>query len=641
MSTTPPSIPSQRAGDADAADNVVAAALAAGIKHVPNTESVSGSGTFLASQIAPPPTAPSESEQLNIPAETKTKGATPPRGITLKRATKISLHFKSDINLSSQNHDNNAAAENDGTGFDTACSGIVHACRLRRRSHKGGESHAFAWISNVDDAKSASSVVEYLQALGYRSSSMKFTPYSSYQQWITSYPHAIPVVECDIDGNLHVHASLGNMHSTSAAASTAKHGKRKTTMNESTSDMSKMNKKVAKKSKSKPPPKLLTNGCLPNSERDELHCEIHKYFTWLHDELVRLETHATGRRQVSIAGVSVPALRSVVRKLECAFRAVKQSCSNMDEGEGDGGIGGMSESGKMSGMESHPYPSLPFLEHALQSELLRKVNDKLILDSHVAPATSAAATAATIGEGQRELSNASHDVEKKLCWRTLDFDTLYQKLVDFKEETGHASPPMKHPVLGRWVAELRAIKKGLKDREMEFDQPNDNENNVDDVKMPSSIDVMLSEAREDSFKSPSSSVSTRPKTGNTYLTQSRVQRLEAISFPWTVMAARVTWEQRLEELQQFREVEGRFPSNKEGALGNWLKEQRKLYTKNDVDFMINKRPKVCRLCSITCACDYFIRQFSPNTPFSTFTNYSAGTDWSSAEAASLLCVELG
>lgn len=56
----------------------------------------------------------------------------------------------------------------------------------------------------------------------------------------------------------------------------------------------------------------------------------------------------------------------------------------------------------------------------------------------------------------------------------------------------------------------------------------------------------------------------------------------------------MTWDQRLEALRQFKLQKGRFPSNKEGTIGNWLKNQRKLYTKKDADFMVNRRAKVSK-----------------------------------------------
>ncbi|KAL7438389.1 hypothetical protein ACHAXH_007609, partial [Discostella pseudostelligera] len=524
---------------------------------------------------------------------------------------------------------------NNGTIFDdinttTCCSGIIHACRSHSHSHFGGESHTFAWIANVNDAKSSSAVVEYLQTLGYKKSSMKFIPYSSHQQWIARYPHAIPIVECDMDGKLRVHA-----HSSAGASTTTT----STTSHEMRSASDLMNKqskkrKVAnnKKSKSKPSPKLLSNGCLPNMERDELHIMIHQYFTWLHDELVTMETHATGRRLVSNAGVSVPALRSLVSKLEGAFRAVQQhqqqsilkvndggsGGSGGGGGEGSsGGVGVMSEDGRRrtSGitvptngggingvMDYHSNPSLPFLEQALQLELQRKVLDKFALDSSSSALATSDNTAAAAGEGRDE-SSPDEDENKLQHWRSLDFDTLYQKLVEFKEDTGHASPPMKHIELGRWVAELRSNKKRLRDRGLEFELPKhaeetETENHDDDddtMMMPVSVDaVSAGETRGETSMHPPSLPSTKPCTTppNTHLTQSCVQLLDAISFPWTILPARVTWEQRLEELKQFRELEGRFPTNKEGALGNWLKGQRKLYTKNDADFMMNKRPKL-------------------------------------------------
>lgn len=705
--TTPSPFPSPQSQSQSHGVDADAAAAVAALEEASNhgddaantTDSVSGADSGLASPLPLPipiPTATAASveavqQKVVVPSKSKTIKKTTPAVISLKRATKISLHFKSDIDSSSSSRrsDGNAAATdaaaaagggaNNGTIFDdinttTCCSGIIHACRSHSHSHFGGESHTFAWIANVNDAKSSSAVVEYLQTLGYKKSSTKFIPYSSHQQWIARYPHAIPIVECDMDGKLRVHA-----HSSAGASTTTT----STTSHEMRSASDLMNKqskkrKVAnnKKSKSKPSPKLLSNGCLPNMERDELHIMIHQYFTWLHDELVTMETHATGRRLVSNAGVSVPALRSLVSKLEGAFRAVQQhqqqsilkvndggsGGSGGGGGEGSsGGVGVMSEDGRRrtSGitvptngggingvMDYHSNPSLPFLEQALQLELQRKVLDKFALDSSSSALATSDNTAAAAGEGRDE-SSPDEDENKLQHWRSLDFDTLYQKLVEFKEDTGHASPPMKHIELGRWVAELRSNKKRLRDRGLEFELPKhaeetETENHDDDddtMMMPVSVDaVSAGETRGETSMHPPSLPSTKPCTTppNTHLTQSRVQLLDAISFPWTILPARVTWGQRLEELKQFRELEGRFPTNKEGALGNWLKGQRKLYTKNDADFMMNKRPKVGRIGSFECAIYPLITHLRSIDLLST-----VGRNWSSTETASILRVELG
>ena len=590
--TTPPPLPSQ-SPDFSANDDIdinavgVVAALDLDVdedsKYVDfatvtrDTGSVSGSGAGSSPSVAPPPIEAEPQQQQQQQQQklssaettiTTTAGAKAITAIGLKRVAKISFNFKSDIDSSPRRRGGKATADldldldsdsdsatstenNEVVTFDTASSGIIHACRCG--------THAFGWISNINDATSTSLVVEYLQKnTGHRSYSisMKFIPYSSYQHWVARYPHAIPVVECDIHGKLHVNANFGD-----AASKQHGGGKRKT--DDVTSEDKNKKMKATKKLKSKTPPKLIANGYLPNSERDVLHREIHQYFTWLHDELVTMETHATGRRLVSNAGVSVPALRSVVSKLEGAFRAVvvqqQSGGANKVHGGGEGA-------------------GLPFLEQALQSELERKVRK-------------------TSPGGGNDDDDDDDDDEIKLHWRSLTFDTLYHKLVEFKEKKGHASPLMRHPVLGRWVAELRAAKKGLRDRGLEYEEEEkekEKEKHHNDDTLMSANGVSTDDREESSNDPPSLLLSSKKpkKNGITYLSQSRVQRLDAISFAWTVLSPRVTWDERLEELKQFRQREGRFPTTKEGAIGNWLKAQRKLYTKNDADFMMNKCPKV-------------------------------------------------
>ena len=83
-----------------------------------------------------------------------------------------------------------------------------------------------------------------------------------------------------------------------------------------------------------------------------------------------------------------------------------------------------------------------------------------------------------------------------------------------------------------------------------------------------------------------------PRAGNTYLTCSRVQRLDALGFVWSSMPDRFTWDERLEQLRRFKEEHGRWPANRDGTIGNWLKNQKKLFSKKDADFMANLCPKV-------------------------------------------------
>lgn len=202
---------------------------------------------------------------------------------------------------------------------------------------------------------------------------------------------------------------------------------------------------------------------------------------------------------------------------------------------------------------------------------------------------------------------------REASWRKKDFDDMFQQLINFQAEKGHTSPPVKHPELGRWVSELRANKKLLQEKGLEYELEEvgdpmlvaEPEVVVPDVNaiplLPppeaavanADVNAMIGaepDATKANSKGAPKSYSHTPSP-NTFLSKDRVDRLDSINFTWSIMPVRVTWEQRFEELRQFKEQNGRFPTNKEGTLGNWLKSQRKLYTKNDADFMAKKCPR--------------------------------------------------
>lgn len=83
-----------------------------------------------------------------------------------------------------------------------------------------------------------------------------------------------------------------------------------------------------------------------------------------------------------------------------------------------------------------------------------------------------------------------------------------------------------------------------------------------------------------------------PRTTNTFLTSSRVQLLDSIGFVWAIMPDRGSFDERLEQLRQFKEQHGRWPTSKDGTIGNWLKNQKKLYSQKDEKFMTNHCHKV-------------------------------------------------
>ena len=499
---------------------------------------------------------------LDVPSTLDQKPAAavkpPPSSTTIKRVFKSSFNFKSNINSSTTTTNNNSHP-----------CGILHASKTSNNT----EQHTFGWITNISNPNTTNNVIDYLNKYGYnKPSSFKFIPYTSKQCWINKYPQCN--ITFDIDTNGFV---VGN---------TDWEVKQ---LNGQVKQPSKKRKATTKQSK------LLPTAILPNKQRSELHKEIYNYFNWLHNELQIMEsTNHSSRRQVLNAGINVLSLKGMIGKMENAFKVlqdVKDTDSSLDDlavtKDNDNDADGMN----VDDIQLPPTQTkqLPYLETALEYEL----NTRAALLSS-SPSTNAA-------QGTTKKQS-----ETKISWRTLNFDTLYQKLVEFKNEKGHVSPPFKHSELGRWVSELRSNKKMLREKGLEFEQPL-----IDDGTTPTAAmrkteetptTIGETEQQPPKKKQKRERKATSPSS-NTYLSQDRVQQLDSIGFIWSIITNRATWDERFEELKQFKVNNGRWPTTKEGTIGNWLKNQRKLFSKEDVDFMTNKRSKVSVECTCVIVCD--------------------------------------
>ena len=253
---------------------------------------------------------------------------------------------------------------------------------------------------------------------------------------------------------------------------------------------------------------------------------------------------------------------------------------------------------------------------------------------------------AVAAEGRDDARGGGGEGAAPVPWR--DFATMYSRLVQFQEEEGHVSPPFHHPELGSWVAELRRQKSRLKQRGLEHepeDAPHPAEASVTKVEphdadvagvpvpvpVPVPVAVAVAEgeagypvgAPEDPAAAAENTASELLPTeekdvdpgaalaataaaeqklagsvdalaDSTFLNRFRVELLDSIHFVWSEAPQRLSWHQRLEQLQQFKAEHGRWPTRKNGPLGNWLKKQRQRYAKGDAKFMAHLRPKVRR-----------------------------------------------
>ena len=76
------------------------------------------------------------------------------------------------------------------------------------------------------------------------------------------------------------------------------------------------------------------------------------------------------------------------------------------------------------------------------------------------------------------------------------------------------------------------------------------------------------------------------------LTAERIDKLNSIGFVWSVAGPKMLWEDRFRDCIEYYEMNGRWPSQSMGSLGEWVHKQRTLYTRKDVNYMKNKAPKV-------------------------------------------------
>ena len=224
-------------------------------------------------------------------------------------------------------------------------------------------------------------------------------------------------------------------------------------------------KKQKQSSSSKATNSLLPFASLTDLERSQLHIEIYNYFSWLHAELVELETTNSGRNRIRREGISVPGVQNLMSKLESTFRDVgehklKKVDANRKDRHGEQqnnvtnsnvnkSAKGTSEidddANNDSEKENTPPQPLPLLE----------IISKKDLDIIV--------TNITQEEQSSTTGSSTQDQHSSRQPRT--FDQMYQLLLAYKEEKGHVNVTNKHMVgdicLGRWVADLRSRKKSL------------------------------------------------------------------------------------------------------------------------------------------------------------------------------------
>eukprot|EP00571_Detonula_confervacea_P011409 CAMPEP_0172303614 /NCGR_PEP_ID=MMETSP1058-20130122/5133_1 /TAXON_ID=83371 /ORGANISM="Detonula confervacea, Strain CCMP 353" /LENGTH=246 /DNA_ID=CAMNT_0013014495 /DNA_START=33 /DNA_END=769 /DNA_ORIENTATION=+ len=141
-----------------------------------------------------------------------------------------------------------------------------------------------------------------------------------------------------------------------------------------------------------------------------------------------------------------------------------------------------------------------------------------------------------------------------------DFDIMFQRLVQYKEEHGDClvSKNYKEDVqLANWVRGIREKKAGLLRKGIEVEE--------------------VSPGKEILAKT---------------LTTERLDRLNSIEFVWSVSGPKMSWEDRFKDLMEYYETNGKWPSQSMGSMGEWVHKQRTIYSRKDPNYMKSKAPKL-------------------------------------------------
>lgn len=262
----------------------------------------------------------------------------------------------------------------------THTSGVLHATT---HSASKRQEHCFAWLV---DTSFYAGAYEYLSKFGF--SEVVFIPYTQKKAWMERYPAAPLNINVDKKGKCSG-TPYGKVNSTSGSNDAIVYPQFKT---------------AKKRGRAKTKKKLFQDAILSHGERDCLHVEIYTYFSWLDDQLETLEKEDNGKRMSSRAGVSRRAVGSIIEELE-GLRVV-----SYHKGE-EGAVKG----------------KLPFLEESLV-EPLEKMADEV----------AKANQTEDDGEERPSKRRGQHDS------RTLEFDEMFDRLMQFRAIHGHVDIPHKH-----------------------------------------------------------------------------------------------------------------------------------------------------------------------------------------------------
>jgi len=471
------------------------------------------------------------------------------------------------------------------------------------------EEHIFAWIANSLHIEAA---VVHLEKNGFdREDGIVFIPYSTQRNWQDRYPHAEPALVVDEMGKCTVHMTkrpypngLGRLSNEGGSVAPA--------FSVESFDLASGDAADGAKTKSKkrkyPSRKAIVNmlqdeSFIPDAERDELHIEIYNYMKWLHVKLAALEKKGeeelaeqedaanspkkesdenllAAENSAAAAGAASaatakededgnnndPTLDSIGRKkpppnlmkykVGVDVAELNIACLQLESTFAI--INNMKKELTAVGMEDEeeevvPQKGAPFLEEALSSSLSRLVAAREVGGKAKRRSRKwRKRPKGVYGDPRRE--SRGHDR------KGVHFDIMFEKLVKYKEEHGDCQVNKKYhdKKLAMWVKNIREKKAKLVKAGIEYE-----------VLEPGQ--KML------------------PRT----LTKERIERMTNIGFVWVCSTGPNTpWEDRFQELLEYYEENGRWPSQSMGTLGQWVHKQRQKYTRREPKYMKERAPKL-------------------------------------------------
>ena len=141
-------------------------------------------------------------------------------------------------------------------------SGVLHAFRTTTSNGRPRQEHAFAWIENTLHVEPA---LAHLETHGFdRTEGIAFIPYSTKRNWLDSYPHAAPALDCGGDGTVTV--ALNHRPYPNGLGELGKDDEAGKGKGEAGGK--------PKKRKHKSVNLLQDSAFLPDAERDELHVSV-------------------------------------------------------------------------------------------------------------------------------------------------------------------------------------------------------------------------------------------------------------------------------------------------------------------------------------------------------------------------------